>query len=65
MIRLPVLLREPLDLAAVIVTEGIAPDSETIAKAEQNGITLLRTPKTTFTVVAELTMLGIEGTQAR
>lgn len=50
-----------LDLAAVIITEGNRPDEETIARAETEGVCLLLTPKTTFTVVGELTALGIHG----
>lgn len=48
-----------LDLAAVVITEGIAPDAETAAKAEQNGITLLKTPKPTFATVGELISAGV------
>jgi hypothetical protein len=51
-----------VELAAVIVTEGITPDPETAGKAQQAGINLLATPKTTFTVVSELARLGVEGT---
>ncbi len=50
-----------LDLAAVIITEGNRPDDETIARAESEGVCLLLTPKTTFTVVGELTALGVRG----
>jgi len=50
------------NLAGVIITEGNRPDSETIARAEKEGVVLLATSKTTFTVVGELTALGIKGT---
>jgi hypothetical protein len=50
-----------LELSAVIVTEGIDPDPETISKAEQTSVTLLSTPKDTFTVAGELAALGIRG----
>ncbi len=50
-----------LSLAGVIITEGNRPDPETIARAEQEGIPLIVTPKTTFTVVGELTSLGVSG----
>ena len=50
-----------LELSAVIVTEGTAPDLETISKAQQTGITLLSTTKDTFTVAGELAALGIRG----
>ncbi len=50
-----------LGLAGVIITEGNRPDPETIGRAEQEGIPLIVTPKTTFTVVGELTLLGVRG----
>ena len=50
-----------LGLAAVIITEGNQPDAETIARAEGEGVVLLLTPKTTFTVVGELASLGVQG----
>jgi hypothetical protein len=49
------------NLAAVIITEGNRPDSETISRAEKEGVVLLVTPKTTFTTVGELTLLGVRG----
>ena len=52
-----------LELSAVIVTESIAPDPETISKAQQVGITLLGTSKDTFTVVGELAALGVQGSK--
>lgn len=54
-----------LDLAAVIITEGHCPDEETVARAEVEGVCLLLTPKTTFTVVGELTALGVHGEPQR
>ncbi len=50
-----------LSLAGVIITEGNRPDQETVARAESEGIALMVTPKTTFTVVGELTLLGVRG----
>ena len=50
-----------LDLAAVIVTQGVAPDEETIERAGQNGVVLLGSSQTTFTVVGQLSTLGIGG----
>jgi len=50
-----------LNLAGVIITEGIVPDGATLAKAEEEGIPLLATPLTTFTVVGKLSALGIPG----
>ncbi len=49
------------NLAGVIITEGNRPDPETVARAEREGVVLLVTPKTTFTVVGELTLLGVRG----
>lgn len=53
-----------LNLAAVVVTEGVAPDAETVARAQENGVTLLGSPETTFTVVARLSALGVTGVGA-
>ena len=50
-----------LDLAAVIITEGVMPDPETVRKAQEERITLLATPKDTFAVAGELAALGIKG----
>jgi hypothetical protein len=50
-----------LNLAGVIITEGSQPDGETITRAEKEGVVLLVTPKTTFTVVGDLTLLGVKG----
>jgi predicted transcriptional regulator len=50
-----------LELSAVIVTEGVSPDPETITKARQVEITLLSTTRDTFTVAGELAALGIRG----
>lgn len=47
-------------LAAVVITEGAQPDEATIAKAREEGINLLATTETTFTIVGKLAKLGIE-----
>ena len=52
-----------LELSAVVVTEGVTPDPETVSKAQQVGVTLLSTPKDTFTVVSELAAVGIQGSR--
>lgn len=48
-----------LNLAGVIITEGVIPDETTVSKAEEEGVALLLTPLTTFAVVGKLTALGI------
>jgi hypothetical protein len=48
-----------LDLAAVIVSEGVAPDVETVERAQENGVTVLSSPATTYALVANLAALGI------
>jgi hypothetical protein len=50
-----------LSLAAVIITEGVVPDTETIARAQENRVTLLGSPQTTFTMVGRLSALGVTG----
>ena len=48
-----------LGLSAIIVTEGETPDQDTIAKANEVGITLLATREPTFSVVGNLWRLGL------
>ncbi len=48
-----------LDLAAIIITEGAMPDESTIAKANEEGITLLATNEKTFAVAGKLWEMGI------
>ena len=52
-----------LQLAGIIVTEGMTPDAATLAKASEEGIPILTTPATTFAVVGQLTALGIQGAE--
>ncbi len=47
-------------LAAVIVTEGMRPDSDALDRARDQEITLLATGETTFAVVGKLAQLGVE-----
>ena len=49
------------NLAGVIITEGMDPDPNTLEKAEQEGIPILTTSLTTFTVVGRLYALGVRG----
>jgi hypothetical protein len=51
-----------IDLAAVVVTEGVSPDPETILKAQETGIPLLTTARDTFSTVVALAELGIGAT---
>ena len=48
-----------LEMSAVIITEDARPDPATIAKANEEGITLLSTPQPTFYVVGKLWELGL------
>lgn len=48
-------------LAGIIITEGMNPDAATIEKAEEEGIPILTTELTTFTVVGRLFELGVPG----
>ena len=50
-----------LDLAGIIVTEGMALDETTVAKANEEGIPILTTELTTFTVAGRLFQLGVPG----
>jgi hypothetical protein len=48
-----------IELAAVVVTEGVSPDPETILKAQETGIPLLTTTRDTFSTVVALAELGV------
>ncbi|MBL7065207.1 MAG: serine kinase [Anaerolineae bacterium] len=50
-----------IDLAGIIITEGVKPEATTIEKAEKEGIPILTTDLTTFTVVGRLFELGVLG----
>lgn len=50
-----------LNLVGIIITEGVELDESTRTKAEEEGIPLLTTPWTTFTVVSKLAELGVPG----
>ena len=50
-----------LDLAGIIVAEGMSIDAATLEKAEEENIPILTTSLTTYTVVGELYKLGIAG----
>ena len=47
------------EVAAVIITENAQPDAESIIKADQQGVTLLSTSKTTYEVNGKLWELGV------
>ena len=48
-----------LELSAVIITEGAMPDQATIAKANEQGVTLLATKAPSFEVVGKLWEMGL------
>jgi hypothetical protein len=50
-----------VNLAGIIITEGMKPDAATIEKAEEQGVPILTTELTTFTVVGRLFELGVRG----
>ena len=50
-----------LDQVAVIVTEGAMPDEATLAKANEEGITILLSSQPTFSVVGRLWEMGLRG----
>ena len=52
-----------LDLAAVVVSENSPVEGVTIQRAGEKGIPLLATEHDTFTTVARLAELGIQGTR--
>ncbi|MBI2331417.1 MAG: hypothetical protein HYU84_04505 [Chloroflexi bacterium] len=48
-----------LDVAAVIITENAKPDPATIAKANEQGIILLSTPKASYEICGKLWELNL------
>lgn len=48
-----------LDLCAVIITEGAQPEPATIEKANQEGIILLSTQESSFSIVGKLWEMGL------
>jgi len=49
-----------VEACAVIITEDAIPDEQTIAKANQQGVVLLATPKLTYPVCGCLWEMGIK-----
>jgi len=49
------------NLAGVIITEGMVPDEATIEKAQEEGVNIMTTPLTTYTVVGRLYALDVFG----
>lgn len=47
------------ELAAVVITENAQPDAASIAKANEQGVILLATPRPTYEVSGRLWELGI------
>jgi hypothetical protein len=48
-----------LELKAIIITESAMPDSDTIKKANEEGLTLLSSDKPTFAVAGKLWEMGL------
>ncbi len=48
------------EVAAVIVTENAQPDAASVARANQQGVILLSTPKSTYEINGRLWQLGIQ-----
>ena len=51
-----------LDLACVVITEGILLEPDVLGRAEEKGIPILLAQEDTFTVVGKLVQLGIGAT---
>jgi len=52
---------ELLNLAGVIITEGMRPSEETLIRANEKSIPTLLSKESTFTVVGRLWQLGVRG----
>ena len=53
-----------LNLAGIVITEGVMPDEATLAKAEEEGVVIMTTPQTIYTVAGRLFALGVPGVNA-
>ena len=49
------------DLAGIVVTEGREPNPQTVEKANEQGVCIMTTEHATFTIVARLAELGVQG----
>lgn len=47
------------ELAAIIITENAKPDADSIAKANQQGVILLSTPRPTYEINGKLWEMGL------
>ena len=52
-----------LELAGIVITEGVEPEAATLQRAQAEHIPILSSVHTTFTVVSELTRLGVKGAE--
>jgi len=50
-----------LELAGIVITEGVEPEPATLQRARAEHIPILTTARTTFTIVSELAQLGVKG----
>jgi hypothetical protein len=48
-----------LNLPCIMLTEGVVPRDETLAKAGKEGVVILSVPETTYQVAGELFALGL------
>ena len=47
----------------MVITEGVRPDKEVLARAEEKGIPVLLYPRGTFSAVAALAAHGVTGSR--
>ncbi|MHB1355149.1 MAG: DRTGG domain-containing protein [Anaerolineae bacterium] len=52
-----------LDLSAVVITEGVRPDTAVLARASEKGMPVLLCKQGSFTIIARLAQAGISGTR--
>jgi hypothetical protein len=48
------------EVAAIIITEDAQPDAASIAKANQQGVILLSTPRSTYEINGKLWQMGVQ-----
>jgi len=52
-----------LELAGIVITEGVEPEPVTLQRAQAERVPILTTAHTTFIVVSELAQLGVKGAE--
>jgi len=53
-----------LNLAAIVITEGVEPDLDALARAQEQGVAVLSSANSSYTVAGQLYQAGVRGTES-